>query len=73
VGKAIDITKYWSDPPPEPSPRLAMWMKKIEGGWRPNSRIQVMGYHEAAEFFRVYIWEYFHVIGPALRGDRSVP
>lgn len=63
----IDVTTYWQNPPPEPSPRLAEWQAKIRGGWRPNRRINAMGYHEAAEFYGVYIWEYLNVISPLLR------
>jgi hypothetical protein len=63
---AIDVTAYWLDAPPEPSPKLNRWLDKIRGGWRPNARIRTMGYHEASEFYGVYIWEYLNVIVPAI-------
>jgi len=63
---AIDVQRYWTEPPPEPSPRLGRWLERIRGGWRPNRRVGQMGYHEAAEFYGVYLWEYFHVLVPAL-------
>lgn len=63
----IDVTKYWLDPPPEPSPRLGRWIEKINSGWRPNNRIRSMGYHERAEFYGVYIWELFNVIDQRLK------
>lgn len=65
----IDVTLYWTNPPPEPSPNLALWLERIRGGWRPNRRIGGMGYHTAAEFYRVYIWEYLNVIRPALEEE----
>lgn len=63
----IDVTLHVSDPPPQPSPTLAMWLEKIAGGWRPNRRIGAMGWEEAAEFYGVYAWELFNVIRPAIR------
>lgn len=63
---AINIEQYWNVPPPEPSPGLVKWLAKIADGWRPNRRIRSMGYYSAAEFYGVYIWEYLHVISPAL-------
>lgn len=67
----IDVTKYWLDPPPEPSAGLIRWLDKVRNGWRPNRRIRFMGYHDSAEFYGVYIWEYLHVLMPALHGDGS--
>ncbi|MBV8093618.1 MAG: hypothetical protein JO110_10350 [Acetobacteraceae bacterium] len=64
---AIDITEYWTEPPPTPSPRLQQWLARIRSGWRPNKRIRTLGYHEAAEFYGIYIWEYLNVIRPALQ------
>lgn len=63
---AIDVTGFWTEPPPKPSEGLKKWMDKIRDGWRPNRRIRSLGYHEAAEFYGVYIWEYINVIGPAI-------
>lgn len=64
--KVGDVYKYWEDPPPEPSPRVLHWQKKIRDGWRPNARVRQMGYDEASTFFGVYVWEYFNVIQPLL-------
>lgn len=69
---SFDTTKYWRDPPPEPSPRLALWVAKIRNGWKPNARISGMGYSERAKFFGVYLWEYFHVIYPLIREEPGV-
>ena len=63
---AVNVTDYWAAAPPIPSPKLAAWVQRIARGWRPNRRVRAMGYHEAAEFFDVYIWEYLNVIRPAL-------
>lgn len=68
----IDPEKYWTEQPPEPSPRLAEWLRRINDGWRPNRRIQNMGFEEAAAFYGVYIWEYFNVIRPALKTKQCV-
>lgn len=63
-----ETEKYWTSPPPEPSPGCVKWLAKIAAGWRPNSRIKGMGYAEAAEFYGVYIWELYNRIRPALKG-----
>lgn len=63
----IDIYQYWNDPPPEPSPRLIPWIKKIQAGWKPNRRIRQMGYETRCDFFGVYLWEYWNVLIPLLR------
>lgn len=65
----IEHHKYWSDPPPVPSPSLNKWMARIKGGWRPNRRIQSLGYSGSAEFYNVYYYEYLNIIAPALQGD----
>lgn len=67
VSTKIDVTRYWGDPPPGPTASLTKWMERIRCGWRPNKRIRQMGYHESAEFYRVYIWEYLNVLMPAVR------
>lgn len=61
-----DVTDYWQHPPPAQSDRCSWWLKRIRGGWRRNRRIHAMGYHEAAEYFGVYIWEWLRVISPLL-------
>ena len=63
----IDIDKYWTAPPPEPSAGLIKWLARIGAGWRPNRRIRSLGYYSAAEFYGVYVWEYLHKIRPLLR------
>ena len=65
------VYEYWSEPPPEPSPKLAKWIEKICSGWKPNRRISVMSYEEASEFYDVYIWEYFNVIQPLIKEMES--
>ena len=67
-GPPIDVTQYWETPPPERSSNCMEWMEKIASGWRPNKRIRQMGYHEAANFFGVYIWEFANVLLPAMKG-----
>jgi hypothetical protein len=62
----FDVTEYWAEPPPKHSERCEEWLVKIANGWKPNRRISQMGYHEKAEFFGVYIWEYLNLIRPAL-------
>jgi hypothetical protein len=63
---AIDVTAYWTGPPPKRSANCAKWLRKIKRGWRPNRRIRQMNYHAAAVFFGVYIWELTHVLWPAM-------
>lgn len=60
--KVADEQAYWTSPPPEPSARCEWWRKQFAEGWRPNRRVSQMGYHEAANFYGVYIWEYLNVI-----------
>lgn len=61
-----DIEEFWSEPPPEPSARLLYWQAQIADGWQPNRRVATFGYHNAADFFGVYIWEYLNVLYPLL-------
>lgn len=65
----MNVEDYWTDPPPQRTEKAAEWLRRIEAGWRPNRRVRKMGYHEAARFYRVYIWEYLNLIAPALRMD----
>lgn len=65
----VDRYDYWSEPPPVPSPRLTWWLDRIiDEGWTPNRRLAGMGYDESAEFHGVYMWEWLHVLYPALGG-----
>lgn len=62
------MTTYWNELPPEPSPRLNFWVKRVGEGWRPNKRVRCRGYHSAAEFFGVYIAEYQRILRPLIYG-----
>lgn len=67
---AVDRYAYWRDPPPEPSPRLTYWMRRLtEGSWHPNKYLRREGYDTAAEITGVYIWEWWNVLGPACDAD----
>jgi hypothetical protein len=61
-----DVVHYWTKQPPEPTARLAWWLAHIDKGWRPNGRIQALGYHEAAVYYGVYLWEWLNVLAPRL-------
>jgi hypothetical protein len=63
-----DHYEFWSNPPPEPSPRLLYWKARIAAGWRPGRFIRRMGYDESAEYYGVWIWEYTQVLRPLLAG-----
>lgn len=68
-----DVQTYWVDPPPALSPRVAYWLKRLnDGTWKPNRRFHVQGYYGRAQYLGVYLWEYWHVILPALAG-RDTP
>lgn len=64
--KVEDITEYWDDPPPNPSPRCSFWMTKIFRGWRAHRGLMRLDEEKASEFYGVYIWEYVNVIFPML-------
>lgn len=64
--KVADRYLYWSDAPPEPSPRCLYWLRQIDLGWRPNRHIQNCCYDCSAEWYGVYIWEYLNRIRPRL-------
>lgn len=61
-----DPYAYWSTPPPTMSPRCAYWLRQIDAGWLPNRRWRRHGRDVAADLFGVWLWEYLHVIAPAL-------
>ena len=67
-----DVTEYWAKPPPESSATLTYWLAQIEAGWKPNSRVRTMNYHDAAEFFGVFIWEYLTVLSPLLHSPQEL-
>lgn len=66
--RVANTETYWTEAPPEESPRCRMWRERIVAGWRPNSRIRTMGYYDSAAYYGVYIWEYLNIISPMLRG-----
>jgi hypothetical protein len=66
-----NIEDYWTSPPPARSKRCEYWIRRINEGWTRNRRISAMGYHESANFFGVYIWEYLHVLSPRLNPDAT--
>lgn len=59
--------RYWSEPPPQLSPRCLHCMERIKAGWRPRLDY---GYYGNSEYLGVYIWEYMHVISPLLNDGR---
>jgi hypothetical protein len=69
TSRVKDIETYWSDPPPERSPRCTEWLTKIEAGWKPNRRVRQRDDYGSAEFFGVWLWEYLYVLSPALLGQ----
>lgn len=64
--KVKDCTEYWTTPPPNPSARCTYWVERIKNGWRPNRRVNQMGFGEASLFFGIYVWEYRNVIIPLM-------
>ena len=69
--KGVDVMLCWSEPPPELSERCRWWVRRIKAGWTGNRRTASMGYHVAAEYYGVYIWEYLNVISPLLRENNA--
>lgn len=68
-----DVETYWStERPPVPSAKLAYWLRLHADGWRPDPALGSLGYHEASEFWGVYIWEWFAVLSRIFwPGDRG--
>lgn len=69
-----DDTKYSLEPPTALSPRCLAWWSRIMGGWLPNRRIITMGYESSTAWYGVRVWEYRHILAPAiahLTGDRA--
>ncbi len=66
-----DRYAYWNDPPPEMSERCAYWLRQINAGWLPNRRISMEGYDGRAAWFGVWIWEYLHLLAPAIDRRRA--
>lgn len=61
-----DPYAYWTKEPPAASPRCAWWVERISEGWRPNSRVEGMGYDDSSFYYGVYVWEYLHVLRPLI-------
>lgn len=61
-----DVETFWTEPPPERSPRCAWWVARVNDGFRPNRHARRLGYYAAAEHYGVYLWEYLHVLLPLL-------
>lgn len=61
-----DSYRYWSSPPPEPSPRVAYWLRRMdEGSWHLTAQLGGNGRDFMAEWLGVYMWEWLEVIWPA--------
>jgi len=65
--KVPDEYDYCADPPPELSERCKWWVRQIARGWRPNRFFNRECRDCRAAWLGVYLWEYLHVIDPALR------
>lgn len=61
-----DASTYWTELPPEQSPRCTWWVARIRAGWRPNARVRSEGYEGATAFYGVYVGEYLKVIAPLI-------
>jgi len=68
-----ESTRYWTSPPPEPSEGLTHWKRRVEQGFRRNRRLSGMSYGEAAEYFGVYHWEWFHVLSDLMDAAEAKP
>lgn len=67
----MNVETYWDKPPPEQSPGLRKWIAKVNAGWKPNRRLSQMNYYTAAEYYKVYLWEYLNVLWPLLEPPKS--
>lgn len=68
-----DRYDYWADPPPTLSPRVEYWLRRLaDGTWTPNKYFNRACYDCRAGWLGVYLWEYLHIIWPALQG-RDTP
>jgi hypothetical protein len=66
----VDHYDYWNDPPPALSPRVEYWLRRLsDGTWTPNKYLRCEGYDSASEHLGIYIWEYWHIVYPAMRAD----
>ncbi|HEY3631926.1 MAG TPA: hypothetical protein VGL21_13540 [Jatrophihabitantaceae bacterium] len=63
--RVADIYDYWLSPPPEPSPRLTYWLRRLdEGSWCATHRQAAEGMELMADWLGVYLWEWSNVIYP---------
>lgn len=69
--RVADVMRWWGDQPPRRSARCSFWLAQIRRGWLPNRRWASQGYHNSAEMYGVWIWEYLHDIAPAIRAERE--
>lgn len=68
----VQPEEYWATEPPQRSARCSWWEARIRAGWRRNRRLRSLGYHESAEYFGVYIWEWLNVLSPMLSADERL-
>lgn len=53
-----DVETYWSRPAPEPSERMAYWVRRYRmGEWEPNRWLRREGYYGRAVMLGVWLWE----------------
>lgn len=67
---AFSIYEYQDKQPPKLSFGCRRTIAKFKNGWKPNRRIRRMGFEEKCELFRIYLWEYHHVVFPLLQQQR---
>lgn len=54
----VDIETFWSCPAPEPSERMAYWVRRYRcGEWEPNRALRREGYYGRAQMLGVWLWE----------------
>ena len=62
-----DQYTYWTEPPSQLSPRVEYWLRRLaDGTWTPNKYFNRECNQCRASWLGVYVWEYDHIIGPAL-------
>ena len=64
-----DRYQYWTAPPPALSARVEYWLKRLaDGTWKPNKRFNRECGDCRAGWLGIYLWEYQHIIEPAMTG-----
>lgn len=62
-----DIQQCWTTPPPELSPRVEYWLRRVaDDDWRPNKYLLREDYYGASTWLGVYIWEWINLLRPLL-------